>query len=59
MTHFPYIIYSQSSDKYYTGYTANLENRIKKHNLGELPLQEMEGLGNWYTLKLMTLKLKP
>ena len=32
-----YIIYSQSQDKYYTGYTHNLEVRLLKHNSGATP----------------------
>ena len=33
-----YIIQSQTDkNKYYTGYTENLENRIKKHNEGGCP----------------------
>ncbi len=27
-----YILYSPSRDRYYVGFTSNLENRIKKHN---------------------------
>jgi putative endonuclease len=27
-----YIIYSATLDRYYTGYTLNLEERIRKHN---------------------------
>jgi predicted GIY-YIG superfamily endonuclease len=29
-----YIIYSATLDRYYTGYTLNLEERIRKHNTG-------------------------
>ncbi|MEN8193301.1 MAG: GIY-YIG nuclease family protein [Bacteroidota bacterium] len=29
-----YILYSKSIDKYYIGYTNNLELRIKRHNNG-------------------------
>ena len=29
-----YILYSQSIDKYYIGYTSNLENRVIQHNSG-------------------------
>jgi len=32
-----YILYSQSKDKYYTGYTHNLEARLLKHNGGATP----------------------
>jgi putative endonuclease len=30
-----YILYSPSTDKYYTGQTQDLENRILEHNSGE------------------------
>jgi len=30
--YFFYILYSAQIDKYYIGYTANLEERLKKHN---------------------------
>ena len=29
-----YILYSQSRDRYYTGYTANPEERLIEHNMG-------------------------
>ncbi len=29
-----YIIYSQSSDKYYTGYSHDIESRVAEHNMG-------------------------
>ncbi|MFV8836816.1 GIY-YIG nuclease family protein [Salinimicrobium soli] len=29
--HFLYILYSKSADRYYTGETANMENRLKNH----------------------------
>jgi len=29
-----YILYSPSKDSYYTGYTADLEKRISRHNAG-------------------------
>ncbi len=31
---FVYIVYSQLLDKYYVGYTINLEKRITEHNTG-------------------------
>ena len=31
MYHF-YILYSEALDKYYTGHTSDLEERIRKHN---------------------------
>lgn len=29
-----YILYSQSKDRYYTGYTANPDERLLEHNTG-------------------------
>ncbi|MFZ2338928.1 MAG: GIY-YIG nuclease family protein [Bacteroidales bacterium] len=34
MKYFVYILYSQSKDRYYTGYTTNPEERTVEHNLG-------------------------
>lgn len=34
MKYFVYIIYSQSIDKYYVGYSHNALERLEKHNLG-------------------------
>lgn len=34
MPYFVYILYSQKDHKLYAGCTSNLENRIKKHNIG-------------------------
>ena len=31
---YTYIIYSRSKDKFYTGYTENLELRLERHNSG-------------------------
>ncbi|NQV19022.1 MAG: GIY-YIG nuclease family protein [Armatimonadetes bacterium] len=31
---YTYIIYSNSKDKYYSGYTENLELRLERHNSG-------------------------
>ena len=31
---FTYIIYSKSNNKYYTGYTHDLELRLQRHNSG-------------------------
>ena len=33
-TFYTYILYSEKIDKYYIGYSADLEKRIKKHNEG-------------------------
>jgi putative endonuclease len=35
--YYVYILYSQSKDKYYTGYSANPEERVVEHNLGATP----------------------
>jgi putative endonuclease len=32
MTFSVYVLYSQTFQKYYTGYTSNLEMRLKSHN---------------------------
>jgi putative endonuclease len=34
MSHWVYIIYSESADSYYKGQTDNLLDRIKRHNNG-------------------------
>ena len=34
MKYYVYIIYSQSKDKYYIGYTHNPQERLEEHNLG-------------------------
>ena len=31
---FVYIIYSSKRDRYYVGYTSEIENRVAKHNSG-------------------------
>jgi len=35
MSHFVYILYSKSCDKFYTGHTQDLNNRLLEHNEGE------------------------
>ncbi len=37
MKYYVYILYSQLKDKYYTGYSANPEERVEEHNLGATP----------------------
>jgi len=32
MMYYLYILYSENIDKFYVGYSVNLEERIKKHN---------------------------
>ena len=34
MTYYIYILYSESSDRYYIGHTQNVENRLQEHNEG-------------------------
>lgn len=34
--YFTYIIQSEVSNKYYVGFTSNIESRLKKHNAGEV-----------------------
>jgi putative endonuclease len=35
MCYFAYIIFSRSCNKFYTGHTQDLDNRLKEHNNGE------------------------
>ena len=35
MSFFVYILYSKSCDKFYTGQTQDLNNRLTEHNTGE------------------------
>ncbi|MFK7933932.1 MAG: GIY-YIG nuclease family protein [Saprospiraceae bacterium] len=34
MTHFIYILYSESKDKYYVGAAENVDKRLERHNAG-------------------------
>jgi len=34
---FVYILHSEKRSRYYVGQTANIENRLKRHNLGHVP----------------------
>lgn len=34
---YTYILYSEKFDSYYVGHTENIENRIEKHNNGQVP----------------------
>jgi len=34
MMYYVYILYSQSRDRYYTGYSSDPEERVIEHNLG-------------------------
>ena len=37
MEYYVYILYSKISSKYYVGQTANIDIRLKRHNLGIVP----------------------
>jgi len=37
MPFYIYILYSQSTDRYYTGYCENLNSRLEKHNHHSTP----------------------
>jgi putative endonuclease len=37
MNYYVYILYSISNDKYYIGFTHNIETRLFKHNAGATP----------------------
>ncbi|WP_083937237.1 GIY-YIG nuclease family protein [Lewinella cohaerens] len=34
MLHHVYILYSPSKDRYYTGYSSNVNDRLERHNGG-------------------------
>ena len=40
-----YILKDKSSDKYYTGYTGDLKERVRGHNRGQSPYTK--GRGPW------------
>jgi putative endonuclease len=37
MAHYVYILYSNIKDRYYTGSTSDIEQRLKRHNAGATP----------------------
>jgi putative endonuclease len=37
VSYFVYILFSQSKDRYYIGYSHNCEERLIEHNLGATP----------------------
>lgn len=44
---------------YYTGYTTDVENRLKMHNLGRgAKYTRQEGLVGWYIVKRVILNLR-
>jgi len=42
MKYYVYILYSQSKDKYYTGYSADPEEGVLQHNLGATPSTRLQ-----------------
>ena len=45
MSYTVYILYSETTSGYYTGYSANISKRIKQHNDGLTP--STKGKGPW------------
>ena len=37
MKYYTYILFSESRNRYYVGYTSNISNRLIKHNAGNSP----------------------
>jgi putative endonuclease len=37
MEYFVYVLLSKKDKKFYTGFTTNLDDRIKEHNSGKVP----------------------
>jgi putative endonuclease len=52
MQYFIYILYSEGSDRYYVGYTYDVQARLKDHNEGDRPRQTSK-----YTFKHRPWKL--
>ncbi len=52
--YFVYILYSEKLNKYYKGYTNNVEERLKRHNRG---YEIFTSRGVPWTLKLVLEKL--
>lgn len=53
-----YILHSQSLDRYYVGYTNDLERGLTEHNRKKGNIQIQESRGSWFTTKYIQLKLK-
>ena len=51
--HYVYILYSPSLDQFYRGQTADLEDRLARHNLGQEKATQSGTPWNlcWYTIK--------
>ena len=47
MSHFVYIIYSESADKYYIGETCNVKERIHQHNSGFYDFSFSKQTNDW------------
>ena len=52
MPHLVYILYSPSSDKFYTGSTSNVDETLKRHNAGLMLQQNPEDHGKLYFSKI-------
>ncbi len=37
MSHYVYLLFSKSSNRYYVGSCANIDERLKRHNAGATP----------------------
>ena len=51
--HFVYVLYSPSLDQFYRGQTADLQDRLHRHNLGQEKATQRGTPWNlcWYTIK--------
>jgi len=47
MTHFVYIIYSRSANKFYIGETAHLQQRIRQHKSGHYKHASTKSANDW------------
>ncbi|WP_165824130.1 GIY-YIG nuclease family protein [Pseudochryseolinea flava] len=48
MRYYTYIIFSETTNRYYIGHTENLDNRLHEHNTGETSRSGMAFLGYCY-----------
>ena len=49
MPFYVYILYSSFKDKFYIGFTSNLEERLIRHNKKTKVLQALQMIGKLYT----------
>jgi putative endonuclease len=56
MEYFTYILFSERLDKFYSGYTANIDKRIVEHNSGKSKFTK-NGVP-WKVIKIFTLDSK-